>query len=158
VGTDFSNVPLSAVARARHADLRGGPLPLLELWNALSTALSEGRIRHGALMATLRFDHPDIDAFVQAKQRAGALPHFTLSLLVTDAFMAATEQARQWPLVFPDTEGDPAMVRSWPGSAGLRVLAGLGEGGPQSHCGGRSWRTTSRPPNRACFSSTPSAA
>lgn len=127
VGTDFSNVPPSAVARARHADLRGGPLPLLELWNALSTALSEGRIRHGALMATLRFDHLDIDAFVQAKQRAGALPHFTLSLLVTDAFMTTTEQARQWPLVFPDTEGDPALARSWPGFGGA----------PRAH---RAWR------------------
>ena len=127
VGTDFSNVPPAAAARDAHADLRGGPLPLMDLWNALCAALSEGRIRHGALMATLRCDHPDIGEFVRAKRRPGALPHFTLSVLATDAFMEASRRGREWPLVFPGDGGEPGLARSWPGF-----------GGPPRAC--RAWR------------------
>jgi ribonucleoside-diphosphate reductase alpha chain len=52
-------------------------------------------------MATLRCDHPDIEAFVDAKRDARELRHFNLSVLVTDAFMEALKAGADWPLVFP---------------------------------------------------------
>ena len=84
------------------------------------TILSTGASR-GAMMATLRCDHPDIEEFVAAKQQAGRLRRFNLSVLVTDAFMAAVRGDTDWPLVFPAAafEGDGETVsREWSGSAG----------------------------------------
>jgi ribonucleoside-diphosphate reductase alpha chain len=54
------------------------------------------------MMATLRCDHPDIVAFIDAKRQPGRLRHFNLSVLVTDAFMQALAEDADWPLTFAD--------------------------------------------------------
>jgi hypothetical protein len=52
-----------------------GPVSFMQVWDAMcGTILSTGA-RRGAMMATLRCDHPDIDAFIAAKQQAGQLRH-----------------------------------------------------------------------------------
>ena len=63
------------------------------------TIMSAGA-RCGAMMATLRCDHPDIEAFIDAKADAARLRNFNLSVLVTDAFMDAVAKDASWPLVF----------------------------------------------------------
>jgi ribonucleoside-diphosphate reductase alpha chain len=91
IGCDFS--PLSA--RGAHA---AGPLAHMRIWDAACEALSATGARRGAMMATLRCDHPDIEAFIAAKRDGTALHNFNLSVLVTDEFMAALEGGKQWPL------------------------------------------------------------
>jgi ribonucleoside-diphosphate reductase alpha chain len=66
------------------------------------TIMSAGH-RRGAMMATLRCDHPDIEDFITAKQTAGRLAMFNLSVLVTDAFMDAVRDDQPWPLSFDGT-------------------------------------------------------
>ena len=61
-------------------------------------------------MMTLRCDHPDILDFVQAKSDPAKLRHFNLSVLVTDAFIRAVQDDRDWPLIFPSAEVDGSKV------------------------------------------------
>ena len=56
--------------------------------------------RRGAMMATMRCDHPDIEAFIEAKQEPGRLTMFNLSVLATDAFMEAVKRDGDWELTF----------------------------------------------------------
>jgi ribonucleoside-diphosphate reductase alpha chain len=77
------------------------------------------------MMGTLRCDHPDIEIFVDAKRDRRELRHFNVSVLVSDAFMAAVRADRDWPLVFPVsgsrsqglTAEDRTVIRAWPGFA-----------------------------------------
>ncbi|HSN01286.1 MAG TPA: adenosylcobalamin-dependent ribonucleoside-diphosphate reductase [Rudaea sp.] len=118
VGYDFSTVAPAGSG----GDLRGGVVPVLHLWNDLCGALGAGRVRGGAMLGSLRCDHPDIEAFVAAKREDRALDHFNLSVLVTDAFMKAVEADADWPLLFPLADSPSAdfiVDRAWPGSGGV---------------------------------------
>jgi ribonucleoside-diphosphate reductase alpha chain len=56
--------------------------------------------RRGAMMATMRCDHPDIEDFIAAKSDPARLRNFNLSVLVTNKFMDAVRLRQRWPLVF----------------------------------------------------------
>jgi ribonucleoside-diphosphate reductase alpha chain len=64
------------------------------------------------MMATLRCDHPDIEAFVAAKRQPGALTRFNLSVLVTDGFLRAVDEGTEWPLAFPAEGAGRHMLRA----------------------------------------------
>lgn len=99
VGADFST--LSPAGTVRDAGPPApGPVACLGLWQAMAETLLLDAPRRGAMMATLRCDHPDIEAFISAKQASGALPFFNLSVQVTDRFLEAVEADKAWPLVF----------------------------------------------------------
>jgi ribonucleoside-diphosphate reductase alpha chain len=121
IGVDFSTLRPRGTRARGTGNIASGPLSFMQIWDAMcGTILSTGA-RRGAMMATLRCDHPDIEEFVTAKQQAGRLRRFNLSVLVTDAFMAAVRSDADWPLVFPVAaiEGDgETVLREWPGSAG----------------------------------------
>jgi ribonucleoside-diphosphate reductase alpha chain len=128
IGIDFSTLrPRGTQAKAAGA-VASGPVSFMHVWDATcGTILSTGA-RRGAMMATLRCDHPDIVEFVTAKQRPGQLRRFNLSVQVTDAFIAAVRGDEDWPLVFPaatlDGDGETVM-RHWPGvdvSVACRVV------------------------------------
>jgi ribonucleoside-diphosphate reductase alpha chain len=78
-----------------------GPVSYLRLWDAMGESVSASGARRGAMMGTLRCDHPDIEEFIEAKRDGSALRNFNLSVLVTDAFMEALAAGRNWPLGFP---------------------------------------------------------
>ena len=52
------------------------------------------------MMATLRCDHPDIETFIAAKSDPARLRNFNLSVLVSDAFLAAVRADAPWELKF----------------------------------------------------------
>jgi ribonucleoside-diphosphate reductase alpha chain len=123
IGCDFSTLrPAGALARGA-GTIASGPVSFLPVWDSLCATLLSTGARRGAMMATLRCDHPDIERFIAAKREPGALRHFNLSVLVSDAFLNAVERDEEWPLVFPATAldreaaSDGYVLRRWTGAA-----------------------------------------
>ena len=100
IGYDFSTLrPRGAPVTGVGADA-SGPLSFMDVWDAMCRTIMSAGSRRGAMMATMRCDHPDIEDFVTAKQDPARLRMFNLSVLATDAFMAAVEADADWKLVF----------------------------------------------------------
>jgi len=119
IGYDFSTLRPQGKKAKETGTIASGPVSFMHVWDRMcATMLSTGG-RRGAMMATLRCDHPDIEQFIDAKREAGALTYFNLSVLVTDKFLAAIQEDREWPLVFPGAEPDTETVElRWPGLDG----------------------------------------
>ncbi len=100
IGYDFSTLrPKGALVKGVGADA-SGPLPFMDVWDSMCRTIMSAGARRGAMMATMRCDHPDIEEFIAAKQTPGRLTNFNLSVLATDPFMAAVKDGADWPLQF----------------------------------------------------------
>ena len=98
IGHDFSTLrPKGAQVKSIGADA-SGPVSFMDVWDAMCRTIMSAGARRGAMMATLRCDHPDIEAFIDAKAEPGRLRNFNLSVLVTDAFVRAVERGTPWHL------------------------------------------------------------
>ncbi len=103
IGYDFSTLrPCGAPVESVGSDA-SGPLTFMDVWDAMCRTIMSAGSRRGAMMATMRCDHPDIEAFIDAKQEPGRLRMFNLSVLVTDAFMQAVTEDAAWELSFGGT-------------------------------------------------------
>ena len=100
VGMDFSTIrPSGSEVKGVGADA-SGPLSFMDCWDSMCRTVHSAGQRRGAMMGCLRIDHPDIEAFIDAKRDPGRLRNFNLSVLVTNAFMAALGANADWPLSF----------------------------------------------------------
>ncbi|MFO1015122.1 MAG: adenosylcobalamin-dependent ribonucleoside-diphosphate reductase [Caulobacteraceae bacterium] len=100
VGMDFSTLrPSGAPVRGVAADA-SGPLSFMDVWDAMCRTIMSAGQRRGAMMGCLRIDHPDIEAFIDAKRDHARFRNFNLSVLVTDAFMEALSAGEDWRLTF----------------------------------------------------------
>ncbi|OAN77019.1 ribonucleoside-diphosphate reductase, adenosylcobalamin-dependent [Sulfitobacter sp. EhC04] len=100
IGYDFSTI------RPRGADVKGvsadasGPLSFMDVWDAMCRTIMSAGSRRGAMMATMRCDHPDVEDFIAAKSDPARLRMFNMSVLITDAFMDAVKADGPWELTF----------------------------------------------------------
>ncbi len=79
-----------------------GPLSFMEIFNAVCKTVSSAGNRRGAQMGVLRVDHPDIEAFIEAKCNDSEFKQFNLSVAITDKFMQAVIDDDDFELVFKD--------------------------------------------------------
>jgi ribonucleoside-diphosphate reductase alpha chain len=100
VGMDFSTIrPNGAAVEGVGADA-SGPLSFMDCWDSMCRTVHSAGQRRGAMMGCLAVDHPDIEAFIDAKRDPLRLRNFNLSVLVSDAFMTALGADADWPLSF----------------------------------------------------------
>ena len=100
IGYDFSTIrPKGALVKGVAADA-SGPLSFMDVWDAMCRTIMSAGSRRGAMMATMRCDHPDVEDFITAKSDAARLRMFNMSVLITDPFMEAVKADGPWDLVF----------------------------------------------------------
>lgn len=103
VGMDFSTLrPRGALVKGVDS-VSSGAVSFMDLWNTMCGTIMSAGARRGAMMGTLRVDHPDIEEFIAAKQTAGRLTNFNVSVLVTDEFMLSVRKDRWHDLQFDGT-------------------------------------------------------
>jgi ribonucleoside-diphosphate reductase alpha chain len=83
-----------------------GPLSFMDIYDKMCFTVSSAGGRRGAQMGTFDVGHPDAMEFIRAKRENGRLRQFNLSLLITDEFMAAVRENREWKLAFPITRAE----------------------------------------------------
>lgn len=100
IGYDFSTIrPKGADVKGAAADA-SGPISFMDVWDSMCRTIMSAGSRRGAMMATMRCDHPDIEEFISAKEDSARLRMFNLSVLVTDPFMKAVKDDTSWDLIF----------------------------------------------------------
>jgi ribonucleoside-diphosphate reductase alpha chain len=133
IGYEFSTLrPRGAYVSGAGA-YTSGPLSFMDIFDKMCFTVSSAGGRRGAQMGTFDISHPDVLEFVRAKHENGRLRQFNLSLLITDEFMRAVREERDWKLAFPVTRkefeaeaanlhhSDAYVWREWPVKEGYAV-------------------------------------
>lgn len=100
IGYDFSALRPNGFLLKQTGLTASGPVSFMRIWDAMCATMLSTGARRGAMMGILRCDHPDIEEFITAKADPKELRHFNVSVLVSDAFMLAVKENKEWPLVF----------------------------------------------------------
>ncbi|MBU0459712.1 MAG: adenosylcobalamin-dependent ribonucleoside-diphosphate reductase [Nanoarchaeota archaeon] len=102
-GFSFSRLRPQGDTVRRNLGVAAGPVTFMGVYDKALEAIRQGGVRPGANMAVLKVDHPDIIRFIEAKRDKRSLKNFNISVAVTDNFMKAVEEDRNYFLTNPKT-------------------------------------------------------
>lgn len=101
-GFSFSRLRPKGTLVKTSAGQATGPVGFLRVYDKAFGEIAQGGTRRGANMGVLRVDHPDIEDFITCKTDEDAITNFNISVGITDAFMEAVRDDKEWELLFPD--------------------------------------------------------
>ncbi|MBI3166181.1 MAG: adenosylcobalamin-dependent ribonucleoside-diphosphate reductase [Anaerolineales bacterium] len=101
-GFSFSRLRPKGARVQTSAGQATGPVGFLRVYDHAFGEIAQGGTRRGANMAVLRVDHPDVEEFITCKINENSITNFNISVGITDAFMQAVKDDKEWELRFPD--------------------------------------------------------
>lgn len=100
IGYNFSNLRPKGAEIRKLKTQSSGPLSFMKIFDVMASTIASSGHRRGAQMGIMNVDHPDIEAFIDAKLQKNAYRQFNLSVGITDRFMAAVQSSGDWALTF----------------------------------------------------------
>jgi ribonucleoside-diphosphate reductase alpha chain len=102
-GFSFSRLRPESARVGSTGGIASGPVSFLRVFDIATDVIKQGGMRRGANMAILNIDHPDILRFIFAKEKGKAFSNFNLSVAITEDFMKAVNEERDYDLINPHT-------------------------------------------------------
>jgi len=100
-GFNFSKIRRSGDKVKNVPNAASGPVDFLLAYSAALSKILQGSKRQGANIGILNCDHPDILDFIKLKDQDGTVKNFNISVGVTNEFMQAVEEDKNWELINP---------------------------------------------------------
>lgn len=103
-GFDFSRLRPSGSNVQSTKGVASGPITFMQLFDKSTDVVKQGGTRRGANMGIMRYDHPDVDAFIEMKKTPGVMENFNVSVTITEDFMEKVKAGADYDLIHPKTK------------------------------------------------------